>query len=168
MRCRLRCGITIVVLATVAALAGGSIAVLRADTRQPSETVNGGGSLPGGLGGKATFAIRADTDFPTGSPTISVTGSGEYHDPSVDVDAHLTVLGRMGGFAGITLEGTYTPQPTTLGPGGTFVMVVVDGELIGPGMPDFFSIEFHGGVYDKEQNEGDLLGGNIQIESNVS
>jgi hypothetical protein len=162
MRCRLRWGITIAVLAALATLAGGSGAVLRADPENPGITVNGGGSLLGNWGGKANFAIHADIDFPNDLTTI-VTGSGEYHDPSVGVDAHLTVLGLTRRFHRFGLTGTYTPQPKTLGPGGFFVARVTDGELIGPGEPDFFSIEFDGGVYDGESNGGDLLGGNIEI-----
>jgi hypothetical protein len=161
MQCKLRWCIAIAVLAAVATLTGGSIAVLRADSGNSGVTVNGGGSLLGNWGGKANFAIHADIDFPNDLTTI-VTGSGEYHDPSVGVDAHLTVLGLTRKF-GFGLVGSYTPQPKTLGPGGFFVARVTDGELIVPGVPDFFSIQFTGGVYDRESNGGDLLGGNIEI-----
>jgi hypothetical protein len=135
--------------------------VLRADPGDPGITVNGGGSLAGSLGGKATFAIHADIDVSTEPATV--TGSGEYHDPSVGVDAHLTVLGIKRRGLSFILLGTYTPQPMTLGPGGEFSATVSDGELISPGVPDHFSILFLDCVYDEENNGGDLLGGNIEI-----
>jgi hypothetical protein len=174
MRCNLRWGITIAVLAVVVTLTGGSSMVLKADSgNQDLTTVNGGGSLLGNshFGGKATFAIHAEIDF-SADPMDNATGSGEYHDPSAGVDVHLTVLsGRTGRKEnnGIHLFGIYTPQPMAFGSGGEFEVVVSDGELLGPGVPDSFFIVFGGfggdiGVYDGYSNGGDLLGGNIRID----
>src|SRR5262245_1213853 len=93
MRCKLRWGVTIAVLAAVATLTGGSGAVVRADPADAGLTVNGGGWLLSVLGGaKVTLTLQGTytPDEATGILGVS-TGSGELHDHSKNgnVDAHL-------------------------------------------------------------------------------
>jgi hypothetical protein len=140
--------------------------------------VRGGGHLPGLDGGKATFAVNG-----TLHPDLTIAGAGEYHDHSVNVDAHLRVEEcddiDLDAFEEFVLEcleefdvdegevgivlGCYTPQPKKLGDGGCFAAFVVDvGEPGGNG--DFIAIMFFGGVYDGYANCGIISGGNIQVK----
>lgn len=59
-------------------------------------------------------------------------------------------------------EGSYTPQPKTLGPGGTFVVHVEDLGQSGPSTSDYISITLYDGVFNGYSNAGNLKGGNIQ------
>ena len=61
----------------------------------------------------------------------------------------------------IMAGGTYTPQPRKLGPGGDFVLFLVDGGEPGAG-DDTFEITLLGGIYDGYMNGGPLAHGNVQ------
>ena len=57
--------------------------------------------------------------------------------------------------------GTYEPQPKKLGPGGVFILFLVDGGEPGAG-DDVFDITLEGGIYDGYMNGGSLAHGNVQ------
>ena len=59
-------------------------------------------------------------------------------------------------------NGTYTPQPKSLGAGGTFTVRVVDNGEPGPSPEDTFEMQLCNGVFDKYYVKGTLAGGNLK------
>ena len=129
----------------------------------------GGGWLfaPQGTG-KATFSFNAQCD----KHTATIKGQGQYSDKVNRVNVHLipTTIPFLQGecipevsFSPGFFSGTYTPQPKT-GPGGTFEVIISDGGEPGPSTGDYYSLTLTGGIYDGYHNEGQLQGGNVQIQ----
>ena len=118
--------------------------------------ITGGGFvLDAAEAGKANFGFNLNCDS-----LEDRKGHVTYHDKSEGLKASGTVTACLPDGA----VGTWTPQGKSTFVGGTFVVTVVDnGE---PGTADTFSITLYDGavflstvVY---ENEGILLGGNIQ------
>ena len=63
-------------------------------------------------------------------------------------------------------SGTYSPQPKTLGEGGTFRLTVQDLGQKGRSKEDTFSLILTGGVYDGYSHDGVIQGGQIKVGKN--
>jgi len=66
-------------------------------------------------------------------------------------------------FGFVSYSGTYRPQPTKFGPGGSFEVTVQDRGEPGPSNGDYIKIVLFGGIYDGYSNFGSMQGGNIQF-----
>jgi hypothetical protein len=142
------------------------------------ENATGGGWIPAlnDPGAKATFGFTMHCkDDADGIATV--TGSLEFHDPSVTMTApngkpmSLGIHGVTDAFSPLscsTLDvfgngpyrGTYTPQPATLGAGGSFTLSIQDNGTKGP---DVLSLALVGDVFGGYSNSGTLGGGQITV-----
>jgi len=145
------------------------------------ENATGGGWIPAlnDPAAKATFGFTMHCkDDADGIATV--TGSLEFHDPSVTITApngKPMSLGIHGvtdasgvAFSCSALDqlfgngpymGTYTPQPATLGAGGSFTLTIQDNGTKGPSKDDVLMLTLSGGVFGGYSNSGTLGGGQI-------
>ena len=149
------------------------------------EQVSGGGWIVSAADPtkKATFGMALScTDSSSGAV---LNGNFEYHDMSFTAttpDGKQQKLGIHGvpvfagspipgstcsgldsifPFAG-TYLGTYTTQPA-VGPGGAFVVIVVDNGAKGPSKDDQIFVTLSGGLFSGYTNVGTLGGGNLTV-----
>jgi hypothetical protein len=119
--------------------------------------MRGGGWFPEG-DKKVTFGFQMTCDKETGK----VGGQFEYNDHAAKVAFHGVIDDTVSDCeldaVNPAWEGTYTPQPKKLGPGGTFKVTKVgeDDELC-------FRVQIFSGVFYPYQRQDCLEGGNVKF-----